>query len=70
MRSILATGSLVFYHWFLIASDADDNKFVDCAIAANADFIVTHDKDFKILEKIEFPKVKVIDTEAFFSAVE
>ena len=58
------------YFRFHLLKDEDDNKFVDCAIAANADFIVTHDKDFKILEKIEFPKVKVIDTEAFFSAVE
>lgn len=29
------------YKWNLITADPDDNKFVDCAIAANARFIVT-----------------------------
>ncbi|MEM7655984.1 MAG: PIN domain-containing protein [Bacteroidota bacterium] len=28
-------------------TDEDDNKFVDCAITSNADFLVSHDKDFK-----------------------
>lgn len=30
----------------LITADADDDKFVDCAIAANADFIITEDHHF------------------------
>ncbi|MCB9352648.1 MAG: PIN domain-containing protein [Lewinellaceae bacterium] len=30
--------------------DADDNKFLDCAIAAGAEYLVTHDKDFNILK--------------------
>jgi len=30
----------VYYNWNLIAADEDDNKFVDCAIAANADYII------------------------------
>lgn len=54
-----------YYHWNLISADADDNKFVDCAIAANAKFLVTHDKHFKVLSKVEFPKIIVIDTEKF-----
>jgi putative PIN family toxin of toxin-antitoxin system len=29
------------FRFQLIESDPDDNKFVDCAIAANADYIVT-----------------------------
>jgi uncharacterized protein len=45
--------------------DADDNKFVDCAIATNADFIISHDRDFLPLKNIPFPKVEVIDTQAF-----
>ncbi len=53
------------YFKFRLLKDEDDNKFVDCAVASNASFIVSHDRDFKILEKIEFPKVKVIDTELF-----
>ena len=34
------------YKWNLISQDADDNKFVDCAIASNSDWIVTNDKHF------------------------
>lgn len=51
------------YRWNLIENDPDDNKFVDCAIAGQADYIVTHDKDFAVLEKIPFPKVSVIRLE-------
>jgi len=47
----------VYYYWDLIRADPDDNKFVDCAIACNADYIVTHDKHFKELDNIKFPKI-------------
>ncbi len=53
------------YFKFQLLRDEDDDKFVDCAIAANANYIVSHDKDFKILKDIEFPKVFVFDTEYF-----
>jgi putative PIN family toxin of toxin-antitoxin system len=46
---------------FNLLQDADDNKFVDCAIATNADYIVTHDSDFNILKKIDFPKVLILN---------
>ena len=32
-----------YFHFHLIEQDKDDNKFVDCAIAANPRFIVTED---------------------------
>ncbi len=54
-----------YYKWNLIYVDEDDNKFVDCAVAANADFIVTSDKHFNILKDIPFPKVKVISLDDF-----
>ena len=53
------------FHFNLITQDPDDNKFVDCAIIANADFIVSDDSHFKALENIPFPKVKVITLEQF-----
>lgn len=53
------------YFKFDLLKDKDDNKFVDCAIASNADFIVTHDTDFDILKSIDFPKVRVINTLQF-----
>ena len=54
-----------YYKWNLIAADPDDNKFVDCALNAGADFIVTNDKHFNILKNIVFPKINVIDLETF-----
>lgn len=54
-----------YYLWKLITQDPDDDKFVDCAVAGNADFIVSDDNHFKILKNVEFPKVKVISSEEF-----
>jgi putative PIN family toxin of toxin-antitoxin system len=56
-----------FYKWNLITVDPDDNKFVDCALNASADFIVTNDKHFNILKDVKFPPIKVIDIIAFKS---
>lgn len=50
----------------LIEADVDDNKFVDCAIAANARYIVTEDHHFDVLRHIAFPKVEVMRFNAFF----
>ena len=36
------------FRFNLIKSDPDDNKFVDCAIVANADYIVTEDTHFNV----------------------
>ncbi|MCU0471320.1 MAG: putative toxin-antitoxin system toxin component, PIN family [Arcicella sp.] len=55
----------VFYNWNLIEADTDDNKFADCAIAGNVDFLVTNDKHYNILNAIEFPQVRVISLEKF-----
>ncbi len=53
------------YYKFNLLQDTDDNKFVDCAIASNANYIITHDKDFNILKQIFFPKVNLINTIEF-----
>lgn len=50
----------IFYNLNLIKDDPTDNKFVDCAFASNADYIVTNDKHFNILKNIDFPKIKII----------
>lgn len=54
-----------FYKWQLIEADKDDNKFVDCAIASNSDYIVTQDKHFNILKSISFPKVEILTVDEF-----
>lgn len=55
----------VYYQWNLIELDKDDNKFVDCAIAGNAQFVVTNDKHFNVLADIPFPKVEVVSSKDF-----
>jgi uncharacterized protein len=47
-----------YYWWNLIEADPDDNKFVDCAIAASARYIVSEDKHFKALQNYPFFKVE------------
>jgi len=54
-----------YYKWNLITTDPDDNKFVDCALNAGADYIVTNDKHFNLLKDIGFPFIKVIDIVTF-----
>ena len=49
-----------YYNFNLIEEDKDDNKFVDCAIAAQAKCIVTNDHHYDILKSIPFPKVEVV----------
>ena len=48
------------YHLGLIQADLDDNKFVDCAFAANATYIVSNDKHFNVLKAINYPKIQVL----------
>ena len=57
-----------FYRYGLISSDPDDNKFVDCAIAAGAKFIVSDDHHFDVLAQIPFPKVEVCKLEEFYQS--
>lgn len=49
----------------LIDIDQDDNKFIDCAFAANATFIVSNDKHFDVLSTISFPKINVLKMNEF-----
>ena len=56
---------IITYYKFNLLTDQDDNKFVDRAIAANADFLVSHDRDFNVLQRIAFPKVLVINSDQF-----
>jgi len=54
-----------FFRWNLITVDKDDNKFIDCAIASNAKYLVTNDKHFNILKNVDFPKVELLDIKSF-----
>ncbi len=54
-----------YFHFELITQDPDDNKFVDCAITANARYIVTNDHHFDVLKSIDYPPIDVITLECF-----
>jgi len=54
-----------YFEWNIVENDPDDNKFIDCAVAANADYIVTEDKHFNILKNISFPSVTAIKASGF-----
>ena len=58
-----------FYHFEMIQADPDDNKFVDCAIAAHAHFIVTNDHHYDILKSIPFPRVEVLSLQDCLSII-
>jgi len=57
----------IYFRFDLIAEDADDNKFVDCLISANADYLVSNDAHFQALKQMNFPKVVVLTLNEFES---
>lgn len=59
---------LIYFRWNLI-SDPDDNKFVDCYVAAGAHYLISHDSHFSMLKGIAFPRVHVISIQAFESVL-
>ena len=49
----------------LITADPDDNKFVDCAFASGADYIVSEDSHFDVLAHTPFPMFNVLTMDEF-----
>lgn len=49
----------------LITADPDDNKFVDCAFAAGADYLVSEDNHFNVLRATPFPQLNLITLDEF-----
>ena len=55
-----------YFRFHLLADvDKDDDKFVDCAITAGADYIVTEDSHFDRLKQIPFPQLNVLTLDEF-----
>ena len=54
-----------YYFWYLIQTDPDDNKFINCAIACSTDYIISEDGHFNVLKSIEFPTVRVCTRSEF-----
>ena len=54
----------------LIVADHDDDKFVDCAFAANATYIVSDDSHFDVLKDVEFPRLLVLKLKDFLGLLQ
>lgn len=54
-----------YYFWQLVETDPDDNKFIDCAIAAGAHYLISNDKHFKELQKYPYFNVQLVRLEEF-----
>ena len=66
INAILASSNTVFINpqkrYHLIKSVPDDNKFVDCAISANAKYIVTQDHHYNVVRfnpKFDFTAIDI-----------
>lgn len=51
----------------LITADPDDNKFVDCAFAAGADYLVSEDSHFRVLHDTPFPQLNLVTLDEFLA---
>ena len=59
-----------YFNLCLIEADHDDNKFVDCAFASNAMYIVSDDSHFEVLKHIDFPKLMVLKLKEFLEQLQ
>ena len=64
-----------YFNLQLISADHDDDKFVDCAFATNATFIVSNDKHYDVLhydvlKDIDFPKIQVLKLKEFLELLQ
>lgn len=54
------------FKWLLVHQDPDDNKFADCAVAANAIYLVTNDGHFNQLKNGDnYPPLNIITADEF-----
>ncbi len=62
---IESKGTVVFpqIKFNAVKTDPDDNKFIDTAVEANADYIVSQDRD--LLDIKEFKGIKIINPQDF-----
>jgi uncharacterized protein len=54
-----------YFEWNLITQDPDDNKFVDCYVVSEADYLISDDKHYNILRDVGFPPIKVLKSDEF-----
>jgi len=55
----------IHFNFNLIPNDEDDNKFADCYIVAQAQYLVSNDKHFKVLKDVKFPEINIVTIDEF-----
>ncbi|PIU64516.1 MAG: putative toxin-antitoxin system toxin component, PIN family [Armatimonadetes bacterium CG07_land_8_20_14_0_80_40_9] len=55
-------------HFHIIEEDPDDDKFIDCAVESQADFIISGDEHLKKLE--EFQGIPILSPDDFLKKIE
>ena len=53
------------WHFNLIIADPDDNKFVDCAVCGQEEFLISNDRHYEILKSINFPQLNLVKLQDF-----
>ena len=56
-----------YFRMEVITADPDDNKFVDCAFAAGADYLVSEDSHFDELHRTPFPLLNLVTLDEFLN---
>ncbi|MFB9843389.1 putative toxin-antitoxin system toxin component, PIN family [Mucilaginibacter ginsenosidivorans] len=51
--------------WQLVENDKDDNKFIDCYIASQSDYIISNDRHIHQIKTSKFPQIAVLRYEEF-----
>ena len=69
-EAVNATFIHIYYEWNIITDDPDDNKFFDAAVAGNADYLVTNDNHFKQAQKIDFPPIRIVNSDEFLKIIQ
>jgi putative PIN family toxin of toxin-antitoxin system len=55
----------IFFNWHLISEDQDDDKFIDCYLASDAEYLVSNDQHFAKIRQIDFPKINLFSLKEF-----
>lgn len=58
-----------YFRMGLIVADPDDNKFVDCAFAAGADYLISEDSHFNVLLNTPFPRINLVNLDDFLQSI-
>ena len=49
----------------VIEDDPDDDKFIDCYLSSDAEYLVSNDQHFAKIRQIDFPKINLYSLKEF-----